>query len=350
MSGICDVFETTGETRCRKAFPPTQNLLTILRESLEGNKNKKQPTEDIIASWNTTLSNINYSRLREKEGTLELESKASAALAIIAIILDLITPFVAVSLRRASKPSLPYLLPLFSGLIAGAAGVLAVMSMKSGIHDLANNGEHGGAAIIVLFVGAALRILSCGGAARNPHPATDDVASAEERLQPPPGVPRNDWIGFLGENYIYALCGSHLPGWSYENWTSHLRKYAQFPEFLLPQSQFSDFTYTDPSGRMPGFLSTMGVPVSPHWSSNTKYHLEVKATPGHCGAEFYVSQYQARKMQEYAGDPNNAYLLTRVFNLGSSPDLRCFLDPWSHPALAWGEQRSDGDFPVRTKY
>lgn len=190
----------TGETRCRRAFPPTQNLLTIIQQSLDGNKDKKQ-SKDIIDSWKTTLDKINDNRLREKEGTLEMESKASAALAIIAIILDIITPIVAVSLRRASKPSLPYLLPLLSGLIAGAAGVLAVMSMKSGIHDLANNGEHGGAAIIILFVGAALRILSCGGAARTPSAA----AAAQGRLQPPPGVPRNDWIGFLGENYVRLL-------------------------------------------------------------------------------------------------------------------------------------------------
>jgi hypothetical protein len=34
------------------------------------------------------------------------------------------------------------------------------------------------------------------------------------------------------------------------------------------------------------------VPVSPDWSEDTRYHLEVKSTPVGCGARFNVSAYQ----------------------------------------------------------
>jgi hypothetical protein len=39
-------------------------------------------------------------------------------------------------------------------------------------------------------------------------------------------------------------------------------------------------------------LEDEGVPVSPDWSEDTRYHLEVKSTPAGCDARFKVSKYQ----------------------------------------------------------
>lgn len=291
----------TGETRCRRAFPPTQNLISILEESLRdrlGN-DQEQLTNAIVASWNATLSSVSPSRLAAKEAKFAAQSKASAALAILACVLDAATPLIALCLRHSSHRRRSYLAPSISALIALAAGALAVLSMRDGVHRIVDTSERRGPAIIILFLGAALRLLSCSGAGSTRSSSRGNLS-------------RNERIGFRGEEFvrtpthfsilcatdcrlqIYRWLESRLPGWSYENWTSKLRKHAGFREFGEPEWRYADFTYDDHSLQMPQLLRSVGVPALPQWSTRTRYHLEVKSTPAGCGANFFVSENQGR--------------------------------------------------------
>lgn len=53
-------------------------------------------------------------------------------------------------------------------------------------------------------------------------------------------------------------------------------------------------------------------------------------------------------MQKYEGDPLNAYILIRIFQVERTPTKRFFPDPWSHPDLKWGPRRPNekGEYPV----
>ncbi|KAK4097258.1 hypothetical protein N658DRAFT_561920 [Parathielavia hyrcaniae] len=158
MSGICDVFQETGKTRCRRAFPPTQNLLGVLEESLRDrlSSDQEQLTNDTVASWRTALDNIDPSRLVDKEAKYAGQLKASVALAILACILNCATPLLAWWLLRRSTTWPSYILSLVSHVIAIVAGALALLAMRDGMHPLLDTSEHAGLAILVLFVGAGL--------------------------------------------------------------------------------------------------------------------------------------------------------------------------------------------------
>ncbi|KAK3307800.1 uncharacterized protein B0T15DRAFT_490410 [Chaetomium strumarium] len=86
-SGICDVYETEHEVRCRRALPPTQDLLTIVKQSVQDRygSNEKQLVDRIVSSWNATLSSLSPSVLRDTEARFASQSKASVALVVIAI-------------------------------------------------------------------------------------------------------------------------------------------------------------------------------------------------------------------------------------------------------------------------
>ncbi|RYO93890.1 hypothetical protein DL762_000845 [Monosporascus cannonballus] len=138
-------------------------------------------------------------------------------------------------------------------------------------------------------------------------------------------------IGFLGELFVYEMFERQIDDWTFESWTSDMRGDAGHPRFEGCQGDFADFTYLDRSGHMREALREAGVEPNAEWSNDTKFHLEVKATLGHCAEAFFVSQNQLDKMREFDGDPNNAYVLLRVFNLeeDSDPGIKLFRDPWS---------------------
>jgi hypothetical protein len=332
-TGICDVFETTGEKRCRRAFPPTNNLLGILEGSLTDRLgNDPEQLANVLSSWNATLNTISPDRLAAKEAKFAAQLKASGALAILAIILDFATPFLALCLKHRQR----YILPLISSVIAFAAGALAAVTMSDGIHGVVETSEHGGPAIMILFVGAALRLLSSAGACcdssrkNNNADRDSESARADHELAPKPGMglagqpetsqARKRQIGFGGEKHVATLpnrfiiknCMANrwsqihtwledqLPDWSpIDNWTSRLRTDAGHPHFTKNESKYADFTYKDSSQRMVRVLRNAGVPVSPHWSAKTTYHLEVKSTTvgsGHSDGPFYVSNNQVTRL------------------------------------------------------
>lgn len=184
-----------------------------------------------MASWNATLSNLSPSRLASKEGVFASESKASAALAILAIALDFITILLAVcSMRRGSSSRWVSSAPLLSALVTGAAGVLAFLSMRNGVPGATSTDEHMGPAVIILFVAAAVRAVSAAGAGydasvHTPRPPPGrppysyDYPGDYETTQqwgetgqqwgvPPQGPPQqafesgNHALGFKGENHV----------------------------------------------------------------------------------------------------------------------------------------------------
>lgn len=400
ISGVCDVFESPspkkGTRKCRRAFPPTQNLLTLLEESLRDsldddnrfltgtNNDTDQVVRDVILSWNATISKPRVAAfLSGKEDGLAVRLKASVGLAIAAVILDFGIAFVAPCLFGELNKTISSL-PFFSGLLALGAGISAVLSMRYGVRGAAMSSENGGPAIIILFVGVAIRILPMAmglfsSRDRKPHyPRTDNdywpttpgpPVGPGVPLQPvpPPNPPsivpgwppqppvdseaRRKDIGFAGEKYIFNLFRRHaIPDWSYQNWTSDLRK-REHPAFTGWEGDFADFTYHDLEGRMRELVASQGAQILPHWQQGATYHIEVKSTPANCERTFYVSPDQVRKMRLYANDPLNAYILVRVYHVeSSSPGMKWFSNPWGHQDLEFFEPRAAGEsYEVRTR-
>ncbi|KAF5008934.1 hypothetical protein FDECE_4797 [Fusarium decemcellulare] len=154
-------------------------------------------------------------------------------------------------------------------------------------------------------------------------------------------------IGFLGELFIHKMFERHINGWSHECWTSKLRVENGHPPFKLPEGQFSDFTYIDHSGQMKVFLREAGLNLSTEWSSSTTYHLEVKTTAGNCSEPFFVSQNQVNMMKRFDNDPNNAYVLIRVFDIDAdSPGLKFYPSPWNLSLQGTLEFASAGGYQV----
>ncbi len=196
MSGVCDV-DSNGETRCRRQFPPTNNLITIVEESLRGRLGSGQEplVNNIVSSWNATLDKIDPLRLRDKEAKFTTESKASVALALLAVILDVGIPPLALVLDRSS--AVPYYASFFSALVSMGAGTLATYSMYDGVHGVVETGEHGGLGIILVFVGAALRVLSSMLGPCCASRSKDDGKSHSKDND------HNKRIGYLGEKHLY---------------------------------------------------------------------------------------------------------------------------------------------------
>lgn len=170
---------------------------------------------NILSSWNATLNIISPDRLAAKEAKFAAQLKASAALAILAVVLDFTSPLLAIFLPGRYR----YVAPLTGSLLAFAAGALAAVSMSDGVHGVVETSEHGGPGIIILFVGAALRLFSCVGACCSSSRKSNDAyrdsesARADHGLAPKPGMnlagqpekSTNREIGFRGENYVATL-------------------------------------------------------------------------------------------------------------------------------------------------
>jgi hypothetical protein len=219
--GICDVYETKHEVRCRRAFPPTQDLITIVRQSLEDRhgSGERQFVDSSVSSWNATLSNISPSVLRDKEARFASESKASIALVTLALILDaLLLSIPSISSGRLTRCH--YLAPAITSLLAIAGGTLAILATNDGVKRAVNTSEHGGPALIVLFVGAGLRLLSaavgccfCVGS-NEPERTPVSASRPESGYQEPRGSEplrdtrtkdeRNKDLGYEGEFEVLA--------------------------------------------------------------------------------------------------------------------------------------------------
>ncbi|OAQ78184.1 S-adenosylmethionine-dependent methyltransferase-like protein [Purpureocillium lilacinum] len=361
-SGICDVYGSQSETRCRRQFPPTQAVLAIVEESLRDRLGEgTDQASAVVSAWNATLSRLNPARLRDREARFASLSKASAALTVLAAILDVFSPVVggAVVFSSSKSALLPYAVPVLGALLALGAGVLATCSMNEGVHGVVGTGEHGGPGVIILFVGAAPRLGSsllgccaCNGVGREDRRQGDAELSPQKQWQQQQQTsPRRERlsiedIGFLGEKRIHDHFQCALPDWTARgNWTSKLRSKDGHPRFTQDERLFADFTYADRSGSMREALRRAHVPVSPAWSNNTTYHFEVKTTPGEYDADMFLRESQVQKMQDYDHDPNNAYILIRISRIQGNPVTDYFPNPWTLVEngaleLDWGTYRA----------
>ncbi|KAK0613895.1 hypothetical protein B0T14DRAFT_499285 [Immersiella caudata] len=95
-SGICDVSESETPIRCRREFPPTSDLVTLVKDSLRDSGQVDEKQADAIASsWETAIDALDPSLYRDKQPRANSQSKASVAFTILAVMLDLILPAVA---------------------------------------------------------------------------------------------------------------------------------------------------------------------------------------------------------------------------------------------------------------
>jgi len=233
-SGICDVTPKNA-TRCRRSFPATQNIVKVVEESLRDTLGSDQEyvIRDFVASWDVMVNSIPSELLVDKQATYSAKSKASVALAILSLVFSFVLLAMFLTLGDDDGYSPLIALSVGNAMIAMGGGVLATLSMNDGVHGLVDTGEHGGAGIILLFVGAALSILhalelwTCG-------PSRSKESSNPGRVEQGSSKPapfRNDhelsssegWnrkrgdedddrfkrlskheIGFLGENQVRA--------------------------------------------------------------------------------------------------------------------------------------------------
>jgi hypothetical protein len=171
------------------------------------------------------------------------------------------------------------------------------------------------------------------------------------------------------------LLKRQIEDWTFMNWTSKLRLEAGHPRFTEKERDFSDFTYLDSSEYMRNALQAAGANLPAHWSRSTTYHLEVKTTLEDCAEPFFASQNQLDKVRErgisclsivvaaifcsrliflqmrrFDLDPDNAYILLRVFEIESEqPGLRLFPSPWGLYMDRTLEFRSEMGYKVYQK-
>jgi hypothetical protein len=231
-SGVCDVTPKNA-TRCRRSFPATQNVVKVVEESLRDNlgSDQEDAIRDFVTSWDVAVNSIPSALLVDKQATYAAKSKASVALAILSLVFSFVLLVVFLTFGDDDGYGALVALSVGNAMIAIGGGVLATLSMNDGVHGVVDTGEHGGAGIILLFVGAALPILralglwTCGPSRskESSNPGSVDQGSAK------PAPFRNDhklsssegWnrrrdgedddrfkrlskhgIGFLGENQV----------------------------------------------------------------------------------------------------------------------------------------------------
>ncbi|KAK3896515.1 hypothetical protein C8A05DRAFT_20519 [Staphylotrichum tortipilum] len=371
MSGICDVYisRTKTDTQCRRRFPPTDDLLSIVEASVR-DRSGGDPS-GVVSAWNTTLSSLNPSRLGDKRGSFVSFTKASAALLVLAAIFDVFSPLVGLIVFGNNKSYFaPYAMPFFAAVFAIIAATLATLAIPQGEFGVARSGKNGGAGITIVFVGAAMRLGSsvmgiccCNGVEKDndtwqPPPQPDYwVTPPQEHYgqpdRPPqqqqtPGAPDIATTGFEGEFFINNFFATRIPSWNpIASWTSHLRANAGIEPFTRNQRDFADFTYDDHDGAMRTALRTANVAIDPAWSNGTRFHVEVKATLGNGGADMFLRESQLQKMREYDHEPDNAYIIAHVVRAGdNNPRVEFLVNPWSlyrAGELEIDPQREDDD-------
>ncbi|KAH6627198.1 hypothetical protein B0J18DRAFT_465142 [Chaetomium sp. MPI-SDFR-AT-0129] len=154
-------------------------------------------------------------------------------------------------------------------------------------------------------------------------------ASTERAVIPPEMELRRRKIGFRGERFVHRWFERRISDWTFANWTSKLRSKAGYPEFMQSEKDFSDFTYRDTLGYMKTALNQLGIGTEAAWSRSTTYYLEAKTTTGAANEPFFASQNQVDMMRTHDGDPENVYILLRVFKVdGDRPGMVLYPNPW----------------------
>jgi hypothetical protein len=105
------------------------------------------------------------------------------------------------------------------------------------------------------------------------------------------------------------------------------------------ESHFSDFTLSDPKGKLGQYLSERSSNLG-NVSSKTKYHLEVKATTEDLSNSFFMSSNQMDMAMDHSslgrGDrvpATDVYVVARVYDIvlggqAHAPKVCFLVDPW----------------------
>ncbi|KAI0835964.1 hypothetical protein F5Y06DRAFT_114649 [Hypoxylon sp. FL0890] len=152
------------------------------------------------------------------------------------------------------------------------------------------------------------------------------------------GVPpyeRDKKVGAAGELFVFELLSSMSPaprGFSRENWTSTIRKYATaHPDYTDMDSwsgiETSDLQYKDHDNTLTEALIAKGHLQSKWRNSRPKFYIEVKTTPGPWYTPFFMSHAQWTKMKTLSTD-DSIYVIFRVHNLYTDRiGLNIYVDP-----------------------
>ncbi|KAK3936617.1 hypothetical protein QBC46DRAFT_461396 [Diplogelasinospora grovesii] len=150
---------------------------------------------------------------------------------------------------------------------------------------------------------------------------------------------RDKKVGAAGELFVFELLSSLflcLPGFSRENWRSEIRRFARvhpaYADMMLPGlvgNETSDIEYVDVRRSFTSLLRVNGhLPPSEERREITKYYIEVRSTPLHCGAPFFMSEAQYSKMRRLSAEEGSMCIIFRVYNLYSnSIGLKLYVDP-----------------------
>ncbi|OTA86918.1 hypothetical protein M434DRAFT_399722 [Hypoxylon sp. CO27-5] len=153
-----------------------------------------------------------------------------------------------------------------------------------------------------------------------------------------PGIPqieRDKKVGAAGELFVFELLSSMspaAPGFSRENWTSTIRKYATaHPQYADMESwrgiETSDLHYKDDFGTLTEALIAKGHLQSRWRRKWPQYYIEVKSTPGPWDTPFFMSHAQWTKMKRLSTD-NSIYVIFRVHDLYSDRiGMNIYVDP-----------------------
>ncbi|KAK5653608.1 hypothetical protein OQA88_8637 [Cercophora sp. LCS_1] len=170
LSGVCDFFAdgpdpirgptTSGETKCRRSFPPKTDVLSILQDSLRANietiidpDRTEKSVASVLTAWEETLADVPPSRLRDKESSVESQAKAAAALAILSILLDIANAGVSFTGSTIAVCCIG----LLSTVLSIVAGVCAILAMNNGMHGVVRTTGNASGSLIFLCAGEMLR-------------------------------------------------------------------------------------------------------------------------------------------------------------------------------------------------
>ena len=212
LSGICDFYTDSarvsakGETVCRQEFPPNQHVLHVVEASLRSGfarrlsstlavEDQEPVVRGVLSSWEAALKFS--TKLLDNEARVSVQGKASAALVIVAILLDI--PSWGIAFVFGVHPwgkRLAEVLGLSSMVLAGAAAACAVLAMNGGMHGVVSGVGNVSGSLVFLVIGALLRIPVV--ELLLPRPLEWD---RQEVLLPPLKMDRKQ-IGALGEAFV----------------------------------------------------------------------------------------------------------------------------------------------------
>ncbi|KAK3349692.1 hypothetical protein B0T25DRAFT_610595 [Lasiosphaeria hispida] len=119
-----------------------------------------------------------------------------------------------------------------------------------------------------------------------------------------------------------------------ELYTSSLRSRASHKPYTAEDESVSTFTVRDKSGRLGTFLERLGCLQGRVLASVPTFHVQVVAPDGPVSGTFRLAPALVKKAEKLtvhdnsAHNPTDIFILAFVFDLGASPIIALYVDPW----------------------